>query len=143
MLCKDLALETPGVRFTEGSRFLRDNVSTFEAELAARYRRAGLVILGKTNTPEFGMAPTCEPVLFGPTRNPWDTRPLDERVEWRLGGGGRGRARSGRARQRPGRLDPLPRIGVRPVRAEADPGPQPARRRVTATSRAAWRASTC
>ena len=72
MLCKDLALETRGVRFTEGSRFFRDNVSTFEAELAARYRRAGLVMLGKTNTPEFGMAPACEPALFGPTRNPWN-----------------------------------------------------------------------
>jgi len=72
MLCKDLALEIPGVRFTEGSRFLRDNVSSFESELAARYRRAGLVCLGRTNAPEFGMAPACEPVLFGPTHNPWD-----------------------------------------------------------------------
>src|SRR5206468_10043157 len=45
---------------------------TYESELAARYRRAGLVVLGKTNTPEFGMAPACEPALFGPTRNPWD-----------------------------------------------------------------------
>ena len=34
------------------------------------------VIVGKTNTPEFGMAPTCEPVLHGPTRNPWDTTRL-------------------------------------------------------------------
>jgi amidase len=73
MLCKDLALEQPGVRFTEGSRFLRANTSTFESELAARYRRSGLVSLGRTNTPEFGMAPACEPVLFGPTRNPWNT----------------------------------------------------------------------
>src|SRR5439155_25252970 len=38
-----------------------------------RLRRAGLIMLGKTNTPEFGMAPTCAPALFGPTRNPWDT----------------------------------------------------------------------
>jgi amidase len=72
MLLKDLALETEGVRFTEGSRFLRDYTSSFESELAARFRRAGLVSLGKTNTPEFGMAPACEPARFGPTRNPWD-----------------------------------------------------------------------
>jgi amidase len=72
MLCKDLVLEVAGLRFTEGSRFLQHNVSTFESELAARHRRAGLVVVGKTNTPEFGMAPACEPVLFGPTRNPWD-----------------------------------------------------------------------
>jgi amidase len=72
MLCKDLALEMRGARFTEGSRFLQDYVSTFDAELASRYQRAGFVCLGKTNTPEFGMAPLCEPVLFGSTRNPWD-----------------------------------------------------------------------
>jgi len=73
MLLKDLAIETPGVAFSEGSRFLDGYVSRFESELAARFRRAGLVSLGKTNTPEFGMAPACEPARFGPTRNPWDT----------------------------------------------------------------------
>jgi amidase len=72
-LVKDLVVEVAGVRFTEGSNFLRDNISTFDSELVVRLRRAGLVILGKTNTPEFGMAPACEPALFGPTRNPWDT----------------------------------------------------------------------
>jgi amidase len=72
MLVKDLLIEVPDLRFTEGSRFLAGNLSRGESELAARYRRAGLVVLGKTNTPEFGMAPACEPVLFGPTRNPWD-----------------------------------------------------------------------
>jgi amidase len=74
MLCKDLLLEIPGLGFTEGSRFVDGNVSTFESELAVRYRRAGLLVLGKTNTPEFGMAPACEPVLFGPTCNPWDVQ---------------------------------------------------------------------
>ncbi|WIV54030.1 amidase [Amycolatopsis nalaikhensis] len=70
-LLKDLVAEVPGVRFTEGSVFLRDNVSTYESELVRRLRRAGLVLLGKTNTPEFGLVPACEPVLHGPTRNPW------------------------------------------------------------------------
>jgi amidase len=72
-LLKDLALEAEGMRFTEGSVFLRDHVSSYDSELVVRLRRSGLVVLGKTNTPEFGMAPTCEPTLFGPTRNPWDT----------------------------------------------------------------------
>ena len=72
-LLKDLIVEVAGVRFTEGSAFLRDNVSEFDSELVVRLRRAGLIIVGKTNTPEFGMAPACEPALFGPTRNPWDT----------------------------------------------------------------------
>ena len=71
-LLKDLAVEDAGVRFTEGSRFLADHVSTRDQELTVRLRKAGLVILGKTNTPEFGMTPTVEPVLHGPTRNPWD-----------------------------------------------------------------------
>jgi amidase len=71
-LLKDLACEMAGVRFTEGSRFLAGNVSTHDQELVTRLRGAGLAILGKTNTPEFGMAPACEPLLFGPTRNPWN-----------------------------------------------------------------------
>jgi amidase len=72
-LLKDLACEVSGMRFTEGSRFLTDNVSTFDQELVVRLRAAGLVVLGKTNTPEFGLAPACEPLLFGATRNPWNT----------------------------------------------------------------------
>jgi amidase len=71
-LLKDLAVEAAGMRFCEGSRFLRDNVSTVDSEHVVRLRRAGLVVLGKTNTPEFGLRPTAEPALFGPTANPWD-----------------------------------------------------------------------
>jgi amidase len=72
-LLKDLAVEWEGVRFTEGSRFLCENVSNHDQELTVRLRRAGLVLLGKTNTPEFGALPTCASALFGVTRNPWDT----------------------------------------------------------------------
>jgi amidase len=72
-LLKDLVAEVAGAAFSEGSAFLRDHVSCFDSELVLRLRRAGLVIVGKTNTPEFGMVPTCEPVRHGPTRNPWDT----------------------------------------------------------------------
>ena len=69
-LLKDLATEMEGVPFSEGSRFLRNYVSRYDSELVRRPQRAGLIILGKTNTPEFGTVPTCEPVLWGPTRNP-------------------------------------------------------------------------
>lgn len=71
-LLKDLVVEIEGTPFTEGSAFLRGNISTYTSELATRLRRAGLVVVGRTNAPEFGMTPTCEPVLHGATRNPWD-----------------------------------------------------------------------
>jgi amidase len=71
-LLKDLIAEAAGLPFSEGSRFLDGNVSTVDQELVVRLRAAGFVILGKTNTPEFGMAPHCEPRLYGATRNPWN-----------------------------------------------------------------------
>ena len=42
-----------------------------ETHFAARLREAGLVVLGRTNTPELGLLPTTEPAAYGPTRNPW------------------------------------------------------------------------
>ncbi len=72
-LLKDLLASYAGVRMTSGSAFLRDFVPDHDSELVIRLKRAGLVILGKTNAPEFGLLPTTEPQLFGPTRNPWDT----------------------------------------------------------------------
>jgi len=78
-LVKDLACEMEGVRFTEGSRFLACNVSTFDSELVLRLRRAGLVILGRTNTPEFGMAlldATSGPDLGDPYWAPPPARPF-------------------------------------------------------------------
>lgn len=72
-LLKDLIIEREGTPLAEGSRFLAGTVSTFTSELARRLERAGLVIIGRTNSPEFGMVPACEPVLHGPTLNPWST----------------------------------------------------------------------
>ena len=72
-LLKDLLAAYGGVRLTSGSAFERDFVPDHDSELVTRLKRAGLVILGKTNTPEFGILPTTEPRLFGPSRNPWNT----------------------------------------------------------------------
>jgi amidase len=62
-----------GVRATGASAFLVDRgVVERDGELMRRYRAAGLIPVGKTNMPEFGILGTTEPALFGPTRNPWD-----------------------------------------------------------------------
>jgi amidase len=71
-LIKDLIAEYAGVRFTDGSAFSRDYISDHDTELVVRIKKAGLIICGKTNTCEWGSLPTTEPLLFGPTRNPWD-----------------------------------------------------------------------
>lgn len=72
-LLKDLQAAYEGVRMTAGSKFLRDFKPNGDSELVRRYKRAGLIIIGKTNTPEFGILPTTEPELTGRTRNPWDS----------------------------------------------------------------------
>lgn len=71
-LLKDIGAFCQGVRFTMGSVFLKNFVPDHDTELVSRLKRAGLIILGKTNTPELGLLPTTEPRLFGPCRNPWD-----------------------------------------------------------------------
>lgn len=71
-LLKDLRAAYAGVPTVAGSAFFVDKVASHDSELVRRYKAAGLVIAGKTNTPEFGGAPTTEPSLYGPTRNPWN-----------------------------------------------------------------------
>lgn len=71
-LIKDLNTAVSGAPMSCGSRFLDGWVPGYESNITARYRRAGLVLLGLTNVPELGLLPTTEPLRFGPTRNPWD-----------------------------------------------------------------------
>lgn len=70
-LLKDLGVDLAGEVTTSGSRFFADHRPSRSSELVLRYERAGLVIFGKTNTPEMGLNASTEPLLFGPTRNPW------------------------------------------------------------------------
>jgi Asp-tRNA(Asn)/Glu-tRNA(Gln) amidotransferase A subunit family amidase len=71
-LLKDLHVQVAGMPLTYGSRLFASYVSETDSELALRYRRAGLVIFGRTASPEFGLTATTESVLWGATRNPWD-----------------------------------------------------------------------
>lgn len=70
-LVKDLNCDVAGMPRTDGSVALRDHVPAADGELARRWRAAGFVLIGKTNTPEFGITGTTEGRLFGPCRNPW------------------------------------------------------------------------
>ncbi|MCL6580417.1 MAG: amidase [Firmicutes bacterium] len=71
-LLKDLGAAYGGVPQAMGSAFMKGVPSPVDSVLTERLKRAGFVIVGKTNTPELGLLPTTEPAAFGPTRNPWD-----------------------------------------------------------------------
>jgi Asp-tRNA(Asn)/Glu-tRNA(Gln) amidotransferase A subunit family amidase len=71
-LIKDLGATLAGTPTTGGSKFMADVVPDADSETVTRLKAAGMAIFGKTNTCEFGMSITCEPQLYGPTRNPWD-----------------------------------------------------------------------
>ena len=73
-LLKDLSCTLVGEPAHDGMRALKeaDANAAGTSHLARRYQAAGLVILGRTNTPELGIMPTTEPAAYGPTRNPWD-----------------------------------------------------------------------
>ncbi|MEX2489156.1 MAG: amidase family protein [Pseudomonadales bacterium] len=72
-LVKDLNLAWANTRLTSGSRYLKDYYVDHDAPLTTAFKQSGVVALGKTNTPEFGITGTTEPALFGACRNPWNT----------------------------------------------------------------------
>jgi len=70
-LLKDLDL-LEGTRTTFGASLYKNEVANHSGTLAQRFLKAGLAIFGKSSSPEFGLMPTTEPRLHGPTRNPWN-----------------------------------------------------------------------
>src|SRR3954469_16307421 len=72
-LIKDLSAPTAGDPMHNGMRALRDAkyIAPADNVLTSRYRRAGFVFIGRTNTPELGLVPTTEPLAHGATSNPW------------------------------------------------------------------------
>lgn len=72
-LLKDLGAEAVGLPSHQGSRLFRDSTFPVDSEIVARLRRAGLVLFGRTTSPEGGIGPATEATVYGgPTRNPWD-----------------------------------------------------------------------
>ena len=73
-LVKDAVCHTAGDPFHAGMRFLKERgfVAERDTELARRFRAAGFVFVGKTNTPELAMSATTEPLAYGATHNPWE-----------------------------------------------------------------------
>jgi amidase len=71
-MLKDLLSWYAGEPITSGSRFFKGWIPPYDTEMVSRYRRSGVIVVGKTNTPEFGLTPYTEPELFGPTVNPWN-----------------------------------------------------------------------
>lgn len=87
---KDLFL-TKGIRTTLGSLLYENNIPEDDEVVVKRLKEAGIVILGKTNTPEFGYAGVTHNLIFGKTRNPWNT----ERIPGGSSGGGAAAVASG------------------------------------------------
>ena len=71
-LLKDLLAEYEGAPYNEGSATLKGYIAKHDTELVTRHKAAGLIVIGKTNTPEFGLVPTTEPTLHGSSKNPWN-----------------------------------------------------------------------
>ena len=73
-LLKDLVATSAGDPYHAGMRLLREigYVAPHDSYLTAKFRQAGFVIVGRTNTPELGLVATTEPAAYGPSRNPWN-----------------------------------------------------------------------
>ncbi|MEO1049005.1 MAG: amidase family protein [Bacteroidota bacterium] len=72
-LLKDLLSTYGGAPFSKGCKALKSYIANEDSETVKRFKKSGLVTLGKTNTPEFGLMGVTEPEAFGPTRSPWNT----------------------------------------------------------------------
>ncbi len=74
-LVKDLAIPMEGEPEHEGMRALKESerIAATTRHLARRWQDGGLIVLGRSSSPELGIMPTTEPAAYGPTRNPWNT----------------------------------------------------------------------
>ena len=126
-LLKDVMATYAGVPMCAGSRFLKDFVPDHDSELVKRFKAAGVVIVGKTNLPEFGIMPITEPLALRPDEQPLGSHAKRRRLEWRLGRRGGRPHRAPSSRKRWGWLDSDSRLVLWRLRPQAEPRPQPAR----------------
>ena len=127
-LLKDLKNEQAGQLATDGCALRKDYRPARDAELVRRFQQAGVVILGRTSSPEFGIYAVTEPKLYGPCRNPWN-------LEHTPGGSSGGAAAAVAARMVPlaaasdgGGSIRIPAshcglVGLKPTRARVPLGP--------------------
>ena len=126
-LLKDLMAAYAGVPMTSGCKAMKNFLPEHDSEIVVRFKNAGLVILGKTNTPEFGLKGVTEPELFGPLPEPLEHRPYDRRVQRRISSGsGRGYRPPGIGRGRR-RVHPDSGRVLRIIRHQTLPGPKSVR----------------
>ena len=114
-----------GMATTFGSVPFKNNIATADSIEVARLKAVGAIVVGKTNTPEFGFTPFTKNLLFGVTRNPWN---LERTPGWLVGRKlGRDSVRDGAARDRVGlgRLDSDTRLLHRLLRPQTDAGTDP------------------
>lgn len=71
---KELVVSVAGAPTTSASRLFANSMPVADSEIVSRCRKSGLVVIGKTNSSEFGLSAATEPALFGTTSNPWDLR---------------------------------------------------------------------
>src|SRR4051812_39467003 len=71
-LIKDLGILQNGEPATFGSSLFKNFVADHDSAYVTRCKKAGLAIIGRSSSPEFGLNPTTEPRLYGPCRNPWN-----------------------------------------------------------------------
>ncbi|BBM86535.1 amidase [Candidatus Uabimicrobium amorphum] len=73
-LIKDLVSTYKGFPFTRGCKGLKNYIAPEDSELMKRYKATGVIVVGKTNTPEFGLMGVTEPEAYGPTVTPWNVQ---------------------------------------------------------------------
>ena len=134
---KDL-FDVAGLPTTKGSLIYKDRIAQGYEYCVKRLLDAGIVHLGKTNTPEFGFLPTTENKLFGATPQSVGYRAHAGRLQRRRRRGRCRGPRADRAGQRRRRFDPHPGVVLRHLRDQADVRPRPAQRRRLVDLHAPW-----